>query len=291
MLLKLIGKTAFVFGALSLAPCSAQALEVEMVVGKKFSSTSSIIHGASDAVVIDAQMLNSTAQMIVDDLKARNLNLKAVFITHAHPDHAFGLDVITRAYPDAQILANPAVAQSFRTQMPKFLGFLSKKLGDQAPSKLIFPTAFSGSSFELEGEKIEIRYLTQGDTRNTSWFHVPSAKTAIAGDMVYSNTPAWTADSNPTERAEWLQNLSILENSFNALGVERLIPGHIEAGDELSPSEMIAYTATYLNVFSMAVSSSKTPEEAVEIVFKHYPNPKTKRVIERGVKHYFSAGH
>lgn len=290
MIMKLTRTSVLALGTMSLFAGSAQALEVDMVVGKKFSSTSSIVRGQRDAVLIDAQMLNSTAQKIVDDLKARNLNLKAVFVTHAHPDHAFGLEVIARAFPNAQILANPAVAQSYREQMPKFLGFLAKKLGDQAPSALIFPEPYSGSSFELDGETIEIRYITQGDTKNTSWFHVPSARTAITGDLVYSNTPAWTADSTPEERAEWLQNLSVLENAVAAMDIEKLIPGHLEAGEDQSPSEMIAYTATYLNVFSAAVSSSETPEEAVEKIFARYPNPKTKRVIERGAKHYFGGG-
>jgi glyoxylase-like metal-dependent hydrolase (beta-lactamase superfamily II) len=37
-----------------------------------------------------------------------------IVITHDHPDHFFGLDVLADAFPDARIVANPVAARDMR---------------------------------------------------------------------------------------------------------------------------------------------------------------------------------
>ncbi|WP_338402821.1 MBL fold metallo-hydrolase, partial [Pantoea agglomerans] len=41
----------------------------------------------------------------------RHLDLKRIFITHLHPDHFLGLEVIKSVFPDAEIFSYKQVAE------------------------------------------------------------------------------------------------------------------------------------------------------------------------------------
>ncbi len=68
--------------------------------------------GRRDAVLIDAAFTRADARRIVDTIRASGKNLTTVYITHGHPDHYFGLEVIRQAFPRARFVALPAAAAS-----------------------------------------------------------------------------------------------------------------------------------------------------------------------------------
>jgi glyoxylase-like metal-dependent hydrolase (beta-lactamase superfamily II) len=59
-------------------------------------------------VLIDAAFTRADAQRIVDTIRASGKNLTTVYITHDHPDHYFGLEVIRQAFSRARFVALPA---------------------------------------------------------------------------------------------------------------------------------------------------------------------------------------
>ena len=52
-------------------------------------------------------------------VKNSKRTLKVIFITHAHPDHFLGLDVLADAFPDAEITA---VAEAIKENGPTLCG-------------------------------------------------------------------------------------------------------------------------------------------------------------------------
>ena len=83
---------------------------------KTFSSSdlgffviSTIAYGKRDAILFDAQLLQGEAQKVVQIIKDLNKQLKAIFITHAHSDHFFGLETFKKAFPEVKIYAHPDV--------------------------------------------------------------------------------------------------------------------------------------------------------------------------------------
>ncbi|HSW59055.1 MAG TPA: MBL fold metallo-hydrolase, partial [Dehalococcoidales bacterium] len=61
---------------------------------KGFEVASLIVMGRTDAVLIDAQWTLSNAHRVIAEILETGKILKAIYVTHAHPDHYFGLGTI-----------------------------------------------------------------------------------------------------------------------------------------------------------------------------------------------------
>src|SRR5580704_5534656 len=72
-------------------------------------SNSYLISGKSEAILFDVFMLRSDARQIADGIAKSGKTLKSVMISHAHPDHFMGLDVITERFPEAQVVSTQNV--------------------------------------------------------------------------------------------------------------------------------------------------------------------------------------
>ena len=72
-----------------------------------FEVASVIVTGKTDAVLIDAQWTLSNAHRVVAEILETGKHLKTIYVTHAHPDHYFGLGPIADAFPKTRVIALP----------------------------------------------------------------------------------------------------------------------------------------------------------------------------------------
>ena len=73
-------------------------------------SNSYLISDGEDALLFDVFQLRSDAEKLADSVEASGKKLREVWISHAHPDHWAGLDVLSREFADAPISALPTRA-------------------------------------------------------------------------------------------------------------------------------------------------------------------------------------
>jgi len=83
---------------------------------KGFEVASVIVMGKTDAVLIDAQWTLSNAHRVIAEILETGKNLATIYVTHAHPDHYFGLGPIADAFPRARVTALPTVARTVNNQ-------------------------------------------------------------------------------------------------------------------------------------------------------------------------------
>ncbi|KAJ5931591.1 metallo-beta-lactamase domain protein [Penicillium verrucosum] len=70
---------------------------------KGLSSITTLIVGAEESILIDPPFLISDAVSVVSWVKTTtDKPLKAVFVTHHHPDHFFSANAILEAFPSAK---------------------------------------------------------------------------------------------------------------------------------------------------------------------------------------------
>ena len=81
-----------------------------------FEVASVIVTGKNDAVLIDTQWTLSNTFRLIAEVLETGKHLKTVYVTHAHPDHYFGLGHVAEAFPEARIIALPAVARTINKQ-------------------------------------------------------------------------------------------------------------------------------------------------------------------------------
>jgi glyoxylase-like metal-dependent hydrolase (beta-lactamase superfamily II) len=71
------------------------------------ATTSTLISGEHDGVVVDALVTTGASQELADWLVTTGKNLTEVYITHAHGDHFFGLNTVLDKFPKARAVALP----------------------------------------------------------------------------------------------------------------------------------------------------------------------------------------
>src|SRR4030042_6636743 len=82
-----------------------------------FAVASVIVMGKTDAVLIDTQWSLSNGHRVTAEILETGKHLKTIYITHAHPDHYFGLGPVVEAFPGAKGIALPEVADTIKKKM------------------------------------------------------------------------------------------------------------------------------------------------------------------------------
>lgn len=258
-----------VAGAALLAGASAalaQPLSVEVYnPGESaiFPVTSTLISGEREAILIDAQFSTREAQQLVERIQASGKTLTTIFISHGDPDFYFGLDTLTRAYPEAKVLATPeTVAYIEKTRAPK-LAYWGPILKDSAPQRTQVPQALQGDSLTLEGQSLQ---LIGHDPKHTSLW-IPSIKTVVGGVLTYANIHPWIADAQTVEaRQSWLESLDQLE----ALQPTVLIPGHYLGQAKLTLDDL-RFTRDYLLTLEAELPKAKDSQSLIAAMQAQYP--------------------
>jgi glyoxylase-like metal-dependent hydrolase (beta-lactamase superfamily II) len=257
----------------------AQPLTLEIYNPREaavFPVSSTLISGEKDAILVDAQFSNREAQQLVERIQASGKRLTTIFISHGDPDYYFGLDVLTRAYPEAKVLATPAtVAHIEQTRAPK-LAYWGPILKDSAPARTLVPEALQGNLLELEGQRIEV----VGHDAHTTSLWIPSIKAVVGGILTSANIHVWVADSQSAEaRKSWLKSLDELE----ALQPTTLVPGHYLGEPAMNLADL-RFTRDYLLALEEELPKAKDSQALIAAMKARYPDLQDESSLELSAK-------
>lgn len=221
-----------------------------------FSVGSVIVMGKKDAAVLDAQWSLSNGHRVAAEVLETGLNLKYIYITHAHPDHYFGLGPIAEAFPEAKVIALQEVASTINKQLFGKVDHWVNIIGPtNVPTKAVNIEPLSENYFELEGERIEIIPKVMGDMKYNTAVWIPSIKTLYGSDVLFNKSHPFTCEITAEERQQWLKDIERLEK----LGAEVVIPGHQKPG---MPFDSSCYTfmKEYLIATEEELANTETTE-------------------------------
>lgn len=201
-------------------------LSFHLFTGQDFALANNavLIAGARDAVLIDTCLVMSDVPRLVGMIRASGKALKAVYITHAHPDHYFANGGVQEAFPSARFYARQGVIDFMREYRAKILHW-REMFGDEMPQTVPMPEPLTGTHTLLEGKEIRFVDLPVAETVHATAFYVPSEKTVIVGDLVLAGIHHYMADTNDPD--SWIEALNVVRR----LGpIERIFPGHGPVG-------------------------------------------------------------
>jgi glyoxylase-like metal-dependent hydrolase (beta-lactamase superfamily II) len=265
-------------------PVPKLAVSVYTSSPEGFLATSTLIAGAKDAILVDAQFTLPDAKKLVEMLKASGRNLTLVYVTHQHPDHYFGFEVIKEAFPNAKLVALPATVAGIQKTAAEKLKQWKPLYKDAITKKPVVPEPLAGNSLELEGQTIEVVGGVQGDEAGNSYVYIPALHTAILGDIAYDGVFPWTAETTPAERTAWIAAL----DAVAARNPTVVIAGHQKPDDKLDTSA-IQFTKDYLRAYDEALAASKSPAELQTKMKAKYPDAALDVILKLGAEASFKA--
>lgn len=261
-------------------------LEVFTGSAQAFNVNSAIVYGEKDAVLVDAQFLLSDAHRLAARILEIGKNLTHIYVTHFHPDHYFGLQVMKSAFPQAQIVALPETVEDIKNTFAKKVDQWKPVVGDNIPDQPVIPEAMNHPVIELEGHELNIKGRLQGDTPNNSYVWIPSIKAVITGDIVYNGAFVWTLETNAESRQAWLLTL----NELMSLNPEIVVAGH-QTPDMSNSPEAIAHTRRYLVAFDEVLSESPTTEQIIANMKSRFPSLSTLEIALTLAAKAFGVNH
>jgi glyoxylase-like metal-dependent hydrolase (beta-lactamase superfamily II) len=262
----LLFAACFLSAALAAADTSKLHLKVYTASAEGFMVTSTLVYGEKDAVLIDAQFTQSDAHRLAATLLESHKNLGTVYVTHFHPDHYFGLNVLKQTFPNLKIVALPTTIEEIKASREGKVKQWGPMYGNNLTSDPIVPEPLDGTSINLEGETLQVVGNVQGDAKHNSYVWIPTLGALIAGDIVYNGIYPWTLEVSRADRKAWIKALE----KIIALKPAVVVAGHKKPDlpDDLSAVE---FTKSYLTSYDTLLASSKTPDEFVGKVKARFP--------------------
>ncbi|EKN6079201.1 MBL fold metallo-hydrolase [Yersinia enterocolitica] len=269
------------FAAVSTAH-AAEQLKMEVSnPGEKsiFPVSSEIISGKTEVALIDAQFQRNDAEALVKKIKQSGKKLTTIYISQADPDFYFGLDVITKAFPQAKVIATPQTIEEIKATKEGKMAYWGPILKENAPTQVIVPQELQGKSFTVDGQEISVEGL-DGPSPEKTFVWIPSLKAVVGGVAVSGNIHLWVADTQtPESRQNWLTTLE----KIKALKPVTVVPGHY-LDNAPQTLESVTFTQNYLTTLNAEIPKSKDSAELITAMKKHYPDLKDESSLELSAK-------
>jgi glyoxylase-like metal-dependent hydrolase (beta-lactamase superfamily II) len=104
------------------------------------ANSATLIYGERDAILVDTFLTVEQCNGLADAVVASGKALKAIYVTHAHGDHFFGLKALQHRFPNVQAPATPEAVAKMKLQItPEKLNSRWRKLFPNQISEL-FPS-------------------------------------------------------------------------------------------------------------------------------------------------------
>ena len=233
------------------------------------ANSSTLIYGERDAVLVDTFLTTEQSQTLSDWVVASGKNLTAIYVTHGHGDHFFGLAPLLERFPHAKAVAIPEVVAAMHEQLsPAWIdNFWRRLFPGEIPDRLLVAEPLEDNDLELEGHKLVVVNTGRTDTAHSTCLHAPSIGLIVGGDAVYNGIHPYLGETDTQSRLEWISTLDKLEG----LKPTAVVAGHKVPENDDDP-RIIAETRQYLRDFNRLDRATTTARELYDAMLEIYPD-------------------
>ena len=238
--------------------CPDQLGEGEVATWAPSSST--LISGPTEAILIDALLTFEHADQIAKWAKNFGKNVTGVYITHGHSDHWLGLARLLEHFPEARGFAAPEVVgrATCEAEFNKTSKYWTSRFPGELPETPVVPEVLNSDEILVDGQVVNLIHVGQGDIAGSTIFHVPSAAAVVCGDVVYNNVHMMMYEADEAKREAWIASI----DAVAALNPKIVVAGHKSVGAADLP-ENLAASQRYLRDFTTLATTAGTVEDLV----------------------------
>jgi glyoxylase-like metal-dependent hydrolase (beta-lactamase superfamily II) len=233
------------------------------------ANSSTLSQGERDAVLVDIFLTIEQSQKLVDWVVRSGKNLKAIYVTHGHGDHFFGLAPLLARFPEAKAVATPEIVKAMQDHLsPAWIDeFWRRLFPGEIPDRLLVAEPLEREGLELEGHHLVPIDAGHTDTAKSTCLHVPSIGLLVGGDAVYNGIHPYLGETDLNSRLEWINTLDRLE----ALRPTQVIAGH-KVPENSDDPKIIGETRQYLRDFNRLNEATATARELYDAMLELYPD-------------------
>ena len=231
-------------------------------------TTSTLIFGARDAVLVDPLMTVPEASALADWVALHDRNLTTIYITHGHGDHYLGLPVVLDRFPDARPVAAPRTVRHMHEQDTQPLdSALRARFPGQIADTIPLPEPLESPEIQLEGSAIQIVETGHTDTVDTTSVHVPDLGLIVSGDVAYNHCHMYVGDTTADGRADWIAAIDQLAE----LDPDAVVTGHKDP-TQGNPPSVLAESRGYLEYYGQLREANLPQQELFDAMVRRYPD-------------------
>jgi len=236
-----------------------QAYVIHMLTSNEstFLTNAYIIETKNALVVVDTMMINSDAMQLRQHMDKLNKPLIAVIITHGHPDHYNGTDIIISGFSEVPVISTLGVRDCIKDTLDSKEIKWKPYFGDDWPAHKVLPNQLVKDAEHLILDGLIYRFRDLGAAESSSDLFITLGEkqsTVFVGDVVFNQMHGFMNDGNS---AQWLTVLKQLSNEL--ADVEQLFTGHGAPGnsDQLIQTQ-IEYITDYREILRTFIPNNSS---------------------------------
>src|SRR5882757_137454 len=224
-------------------------------------SSSTLISGPTEGILIDGLLTFDNADQIAAMAKRSGKRITGVYITHGHGDHWLGLARLLEHFPEARGYAAPEVTAraTWEADINKTTNYWTSRFPGELPDTPVVPEVLNSDEILVDGKVVNLIHIGQGDIDGSTIFHVPSADAVVSGDVVYNNVHMMFYEADGAKREAWIASI----DAVAALNPKIVVAGHKSVGAADLPENTLAVSQQYVRDFTAVAKKGGRVEDLV----------------------------